>query len=196
VRHTEGVANNQATLLFWEIKMRNMFVISDTHFNHANILKFARSEFTSVEQMNETIIENWNKTVGPDDLVYHLGDFSFTSSNNIKLFASRLNGRKRLILGNHDYEPKMYYPYFQKISSWRQFGRDMFSKSVFLCHYPLHHSAYDYRIENEGIMIHGHLHRSLTGLDNYVNVCVEHTNYTPVSIEDIVDGKFKNEKQI
>jgi len=180
--------------------MRNIFVISDTHFNHSNILKFTHADqttmlrpgFDSVEHMNETIIQNWNNTVRPEDVVYHLGDFSFTSSKNIEKFASRLNGRKRLILGNHDYEPKLYYPYFQKIFSWREFGTDMFNRPVILCHYPLHHSAYDYRSTRQAILIHGHLHQNLTGLDNYVNVCVEHTNYTPVAIEDIVDGKFKN----
>ena len=184
-----------------DYQMRNIFVISDTHFNHSNILKFKHADnitmlrpgFDSVEHMNETMIDNWNRVVKAEDVVYHLGDFSFTSANNIKLFASRLNGRKRLILGNHDYEPKLYYPYFQKISSWREFGIDMFSKKIFMCHYPLHVSAYDYRKNGKGsIMVHGHLHQNLTGLDNYVNVCVEHTNYTPVAIEDIVDGKFKN----
>jgi calcineurin-like phosphoesterase family protein len=179
-----------------------IFVISDTHFNHANILTFTHADnqtllrpgFDSVEHMNETIIENWNKTVKDSDVVYHLGDFSFTSKNNIEKFASRLNGRKRLILGNHDHEPKYYYPHFQKIFSWREFSLDMFSKPAILCHYPLHASAYDYRVGGEGIMVHGHLHQNLTGLENYVNVCVEHTNYTPVAIEDIVTGKFKNEK--
>lgn len=182
--------------------MSNIFVISDTHFNHANILKFTHSDkvtllrpgFDSVEHMNEIIIERWNKIVNNDDIVYHLGDFSFTSSNNIAKFASRLSGRKRLILGNHDYEPKLYYPYFQKIMSWREFGRDMFKKPVILCHYPLHKSAYNYRVGKERIMVHGHLHQNLTGEEGYVNVCVEHTNYTPVNIEDVVDGKFKNEK--
>lgn len=183
----------------WDFIM-TIFVISDTHFNHSNILKFTHADkttmlrpgFKDVDHMNETIINNWNKTVKPDDVVYHLGDFSFSSSNNISKFASRLNGRKRLILGNHDYEPKLYYPHFQKISSWRQFGNDMFKKTVFMCHYPLHASSYDYRTTKECIMIHGHLHQNLTGLDNYVNVCVEHTNYTPVAIDDIIDGKFKN----
>lgn len=181
--------------------MKNIFVISDTHFNHSNILKFTHADketlirpgFKSVDHMNETIINNWNNLIKPDDVVYHLGDFSFTSSNNIPKFASRLNGHKRLILGNHDYEPKLYYPYFQKIMSWRQFGRDLFKKAVILCHYPLHQCSFDYRVGNEAIMIHGHLHQNLTGEPNYINVCVEHTNYTPVNIEDIVDGKFKND---
>ena len=177
-----------------------IFTISDTHFNHKNVLgfklknqdKLLRPGFESVEHMNETIIQNWNETVRDNDIVYHLGDFSFTSKNNIEKFSSRLRGRKRLILGNHDYDAKYYYPHFEKVMSWRQFGTDMFSKHVFLCHYPLHASAYDYRTDGESMMIHGHLHEGLTGLENYVNVCVEHTNYTPVAIEDIVDGKFRN----
>jgi len=179
--------------------MRNIFVISDTHFFHRNILTFKnkndeliRPGFSSVEEMNEKIIDNWNKTVNDEDVIYHLGDFTFGSNNRIKDVAPRLKGRKRLLLGNHDYQPKDYQPYFDKIFSFIQFGRDMFKRPVVLCHFPLHTSAFDYRVGNEGLNIHGHLHKNLTGLSEHVNVCVEHTNYSPVSIEDIVDGKFKN----
>jgi len=179
--------------------MRNIFVISDTHFFHKNILTFkkpdeslVRDGFSSVEDMNERIIDNWNKTVNDEDVIYHLGDFTFGSKNRIKDIAPRLKGRKRLILGNHDYQPNDYQPYFEKIFSYRQFGRDIFKRPVVLCHFPLHRSAFDYRTGNEGLNIHGHLHHNLTGESVHVNVCVEHTNYSPVSIEDIVDEKFKN----
>lgn len=179
--------------------MRNIFVISDTHFFHNNILKFIKSDgtlvrggFSCIEEMNEKIIDNWNNTVSDEDEIYHLGDFTFGSKNRIKEIAPRLKGRKRLILGNHDYQPKEYEKYFEKIFSYRQFGRDMFKRSVVLCHFPLHKCAYDYRTGKEGLNIHGHLHHNLTGEDKHVNVCVEHTGYKPVSIEDIVDEKFKN----
>ena len=102
--------------------MRNIFVISDTHFFHKNILTFKNKDgelirpgFSSVEEMNETIIDNWNKTVNDEDVIYHLGDFTFGSNNRIKDVAPRLKGRKRLLLGNHDYQPKDYQPYFDKI---------------------------------------------------------------------------------
>lgn len=190
---------------------RNIFVISDTHFNHKNILfftygedkKLVRPGFSSVGHMNQTIIDNWNKTVKDDDIVYHLGDFAFGSRKEWPKLIDCLNGRKRLILGNHDEDPrkyltyycdneKRYYRMFEKVMSYRQFGTDEFKKPIVLCHFPLHITAFDYRVGYEGLNVHGHLHQNLTGEPHHINVCVEHCNYTPVSIEDIVDGKYKN----
>ena len=179
---------------------KNIFVISDTHFYHKNILIFKddnnnliRPGFSSLEEMNEKIIDNWNKTIKPDDIVYHLGDFTFGSKSNIAKITPRLMGRKRLILGNHDYEAKEYYPYFEKVMSWRQFGRDMFKLPLYLCHYPLEECAFNYKDKAEGINIHGHLHDNLVPNSTlHINVCVEHTNYFPINLEDIADGKFKN----
>lgn len=176
--------------------MRNIFVISDTHFFHKNILGFLKEDgtpvrpgFSSVEEMNETIIDRWNKTVKPDDIVYHLGDFTFGNKKNIPI-ANRLFGKKRIILGNHDYEAREYYPFFDKVMSWRQFGE--YKIPLFLCHYPLDESAFNYRTRKQGLNIHGHLHeKASTRPDIHVNVCVEKTNYTPINLEDIVDGKFR-----
>jgi len=172
--------------------MKDIFVISDTHFNHANILKFlkadgsrSRPEFKNVEEMNEVIIDNWNKTIKPDDIIYHLGDFTFGGAHNIAKIAPRLNGRKRIILGNHDYDAADFVGHFDKITSWRVFSKkDTFRKTVALCHYPLHWSACD----RADINIHGHLHYQTVDDHRYVNVCVEHTNYKPVSIEEIIDA--------
>ena len=52
-----------------------LFFTSDTHFNHTNILRYCNRPFKTVGQMNETIITNWNNVVGPDDVIFHLGDF-------------------------------------------------------------------------------------------------------------------------
>lgn len=175
--------------------MANIFVISDTHFCHKNILTFMDSRtpntllrpgFMDVDHMNEIIIQNWNKVVQPQDKVYHLGDFTFGSKNNIEKIAPRLNGHKRLILGNHDYDAKFYYPYFEQVMSWRQFGLDKFKRPVFLCHYPLDIAAFDYRAR-DALNIHGHLHSSITDKPYHVNVCVEKINYTPRTIEEIID---------
>ena len=72
---------------------KNIFVISDTHFSHVNILKFKnaagelnRPGFDSPDHMNEVIIENWNKTIKSDDIIYHLGDFTFGGKQNIAKF--------------------------------------------------------------------------------------------------------------
>ena len=79
-----------------------VFFTSDTHFNHANILKFCDRPFKNVEEMNETIIVNWNKVIGKDDTVFHLGDFCLGGSAEWTKILDRLNGKIHLIVGNHD----------------------------------------------------------------------------------------------
>lgn len=72
-----------------------VFLISDTHFGHANIIKYAGRPFDSVEEMNEAMVDNWNSVVKQGDKVYHLGDVTMNSKSLDIL--SRLNGRKVLI---------------------------------------------------------------------------------------------------
>lgn len=172
---------------------REIFVISDTHFDHANILTFVdkndqliRGQFRNVDHMNETMINNWNRVVGPQDTIYHLGDFTFGGKGNIERFASRLNGKKRLIMGNHDYEAKLYYPWFQKVMSWRQFG-DLFSRPIFMTHFPLHESSFTRRDGRKNpVNIHGHIHQNQAPTEFHINVSVEQINYTPKSIESLL----------
>lgn len=78
----------------------NYFFTADTHFGHTNIIKYCNRPFSSVEEMDETLIQNWNSVVKKNDIVYHLGDFTFKGSKNN--YASRLNGKKKLCRGNHD----------------------------------------------------------------------------------------------
>lgn len=178
------------------IKKKTIFVISDQHHCHSNILTFKdikgdliRPGFNSIEEMDELIIENYNKTVGDNDSVYHLGDFCLGGKDNISRIASRLRGKKRLVLGNHDYEAKLYYPHFQKVMSFRQFG-DLFKLPVYLCHFPLMEVAYNYRHRIMGINIHGHIHTNETESVYHKNVCVEKINYTPIAIESIIDEEL------
>lgn len=78
------------------------FFTSDTHFNHANIIRFCNCPFKDVEQMNETLIANWNRVVGMDDTVFHLGDFCLGGAAEWTKVLDRLNGKIYLIMGNHD----------------------------------------------------------------------------------------------
>lgn len=78
------------------------FIIADTHFGHVNIIKYCNRPFYSVEEMDETLIKNWNETVSNSDTVIHLGDVGLGSKEYIKSTISRLNGRKILVKGNHD----------------------------------------------------------------------------------------------
>lgn len=168
--------------------MGNTFVISDPHFGHGNILKFTNSDgsrvrtFSSVEEMDETMIQNWNNTVTPSDKVYCLGDVAIN-----KKFISqvgRLNGDKVLIKGNHDIFSLEYYTeYFRDIRAYQVFPKD----KMILSHIPIHTESLERFVCN----IHGHLHcnkvKDKFGKDDirYINVCVENINYTPISLDEI-----------
>ena len=84
------------------MKEPNIFIIGDPHFWHKNIINYCNRPFETVEEMNETLIKNWNKVVGKQDIVYVLGDFALCGKDRIIEVSRALNGRKRLILGNHD----------------------------------------------------------------------------------------------
>ena len=79
-----------------------IYFISDTHFYHSNIIKYFNRHFKDVNEMNETIINNWNSIIKEDDTIYHLGDFCLSNDDEIKSIFNRLNGNKILIRGNHD----------------------------------------------------------------------------------------------
>ena len=79
-----------------------VFIISDTHFGHENIIKYCNRPFSSVEEMDEKMIKNWNETVSNNDVVLHLGDFGLGKKEYIASIVKRLNGKKILIMGNHD----------------------------------------------------------------------------------------------
>ena len=177
---------------------RDIWVISDTHFRHANILKFAdkegnliRPEFDDVDAMDEHMIERWNSVVKLGDLVYHLGDVLVGDKEWFKKNWPRLNGSKRLIVGNHD-DIKFLAGggFFAKVQMWRMFPEF----GLVLSHVPIHHaSAMLYGSKDRGLLaepfqmlnVHGHIHQNASPPGPYKCVCVEHTDYTPVNIEEL-----------
>ena len=170
--------------------MTDIWVISDTHFGHSNILTFKDQEgnpvrdFSSVEEMNETMIQRWNSVVKQGDRVYHLGDVFFGSKEDFKLLWPRLNGSKRLIVGNHD-DIKFLSSggFFKKVSMWRMFTEF----GLILTHTPQHQSSLTGR--GEGLInVHGHIHQNKSPEGPYKCVCVEQTGYYPVHLEDLRDG--------
>lgn len=168
--------------------MSNIFVVSDTHFNHANMLGFKREDgtlvrpgFKDVHHMNEVMIENWNRVVGPGDKVYHLGDVYMGSQQDAEAILSRLNGKKRLIVGNHDTiygKGNVLHRHFKKIYMWRLFKEF----NMCLTHVPIHESSFR-KVEYN---VHGHIHYKESPTRQHVCVCVEHTDYSPVSIEEVI----------
>lgn len=160
--------------------MRSVFVVSDTHFGDSDFVELRREDgsplrpWSTVSEHDEALIENWNKVVGKYDRVYHLGDV-VTPRKSLHLL-SRLNGKKVLVRGNHDiYSLKDYSPYFEDI-------RGMCVKGgMVLTHAPVHPCCK----ERFGCNIHGHLHEKQINDPFYHNVCVEHTDWSPISLEDL-----------
>lgn len=173
---------------------REIWVISDTHFNHRNILSFKDRKgdfirpFSSVEEMDETMIENWNQVIQPQDKVYHLGDVYFGSRERAEEILSKLQGHKRLIVGNHDviYGNEKGNPllkYFEKIYLWRMWP----DFRLLLSHVPVHESTLGENRFSNGpfINIHGHTHQNGSPTGPYKSVCVELIDYKPVNIEEL-----------
>ena len=94
--------NNTKKKMNFKFNAEHTFFTSDTHFNHANIIKFCNRPFKDVEQMNEVMIANWNSVIGKDDTVFHLGDFCLGGAAEWTKILDRLNGKIYLIMGNHD----------------------------------------------------------------------------------------------
>jgi calcineurin-like phosphoesterase family protein len=163
--------------------MTRIFIISDTHFGHENILRFRDSasnelirNFSDVHDMNEHMVERWNKTINDDDIVYHLGDVYFGKGHEV---LGRLKGRKRLILGNHDNaKDQNLQKYFQKISMWRMFPE----YNCLLTHVPVHESSL-YKVQYN---LHGHIHQQASPTEKHINCSVEVQDYMPKLITDLV----------
>ena len=159
---------------------RDIFVISDTHFGHSNIIKYCNRPFSSSDEMDELMVQNWNSVVKQNDIVYHLGDVYFSLSNIN--WQHRLNGRKRLILGNHDNgKDNVLHQMFEKIMIWRMFPEF----GLLLTHVPVHPETIVEGKAKCSLNVHGHIHEKDAYSKQYVNVSVEKINYTPVSIETL-----------
>lgn len=163
-----------------------IYFTSDLHFNHANIIKYCGRPYASKEEMTEALIHNWNETIYPDDTVYILGDFMWASSWNTVL--EQLNGRKVLILGNHDRKDfrDSYLSHFDEIHDQLTLLID--NKIVYLNHFPAGH-----------IQLFGHVHlsnnknegsdfvRCQNLLPNQYDVGVDLNNYKPISWKKVYD---------
>jgi len=166
--------------------MKNWFS-ADTHFGHANILKYCKRPFKDVTEMNETIIKNHNARVKPEDTVFFLGDFCFRNSPGGKkgegnlqkadYYISKLNGNFVFIKGNHDRNNSLKTPIERVII---RYG----GKKMCLVHNPIHADS------KYPINLCGHVHEKweirLLGEDSFlVNVGVDVWGFKPVTYEEI-----------
>lgn len=156
--------------------MQRVFVISDTHFGHKRIIEFEPSArpFATVEEHDRELVARWNATVRAEDTVWHLGDVWFGKDGHEVLAA--LNGRKKLVLGNHDhYAHELYARYFTKILGAAEYGR------CILTHLPVHPSQLETRYAKN---LHGHMHSKKLADARYVCVSAEHTGLKPMLMSE------------
>jgi calcineurin-like phosphoesterase family protein len=182
----------------------NTFLISDTHFGHVGVTQFLNGDgsklrpWDNIEEMDEALVENWNRVVRPKDKVFHLGDVVI--NRRALPICARLNGEKILVKGNHDvFRLEEYTPYFKDILGAKQFD------DYILTHIPVHPSQMS-RFKGN---IHGHLHNIVVMKEpdeyswpidgkeyiiehipdsRYTCVSVEQIDYTPIAWEELKKG--------
>ena len=184
-----------------------IFFTSDTHFGHSKIIDYCKRPFSSIEEHDKTLIQNWNNVVGQDDTVFHLGDFAYGNSQFISNIIKQLNGNIILIKGNHDLRnmnPALYNIFSDAVYQ----ARILIDKqTIYLNHFPFlcfEHGDINLYKDNYSIQLFGHVHSGpLTSSKDasrlnilrptQYDVGVDNNNFTPISW---IDVKNKIKQQI
>ena len=191
----------------FKFNAEHTFFTSDTHFNHANIIRFCNRPFKDVEQMNEVMITNWNNAISKDDTVFHLGDFCLGGAAEWTKILDRLNGKIYLIMGNHDLKNirQGFISRFEHVAM--QMRIEIGKKRIYLCHYPF--LCFEGSYKDDVWQLFGHVHnrRSNSGIDagrlqylypTQYDVGVDNNNFTPVSfgqVKRIIDKQVEQSKE-
>lgn len=178
-----------------------VFFTSDTHFGHSKIIEYCKRPFSSIEEHDNALIQNWNSVVGQDDTVFHLGDFAYGNSQFIANTIKQLNGNIILVKGNHDLRninPTLYNIFSDVVYQ----ARILIDKqTVYLNHFPFlcfEHGDINLYKNNYSIQLFGHVHSGpLTSSEdvNRLNILfptqydvgVDNNNFTPISWVDVRD---------
>lgn len=148
-----------------------IYITSDHHFCHHNVLDFEERPYETVDEMNEGLIAAWNSVVNKNDTVYHLGDLNFGNVHQWRHILNELRGNIILIKGNHD-KSKIINTMLNEnlLHEYHPLGTVIKAEKMILnlCHYPLLIGA-----RPRNFSIHGHLHSSETGFTNHVNIGVD-----------------------
>ncbi len=167
-----------------------IYYTADPHFGHSNIITLCSRPFSDVDQMNKTLVANWNARVQADDTVYILGDFAYKCEpDEVEAILQKLNGHKHLIVGNHDeWMDKIDAgDYFESVDTLTEINDN--DRRCVLCHYPM----LSWNHENKAYMIYGHVHSDAvsdlwpyTSRKLMLNVGVEFNNYMPVTLNELI----------
>lgn len=170
-----------------------LFLTSDCHFGHKNIIKYepnSRGQFESIEEMNETIIKNWNSVVSNEDTVYVLGDFFMGHISTIEPILNRLKGKIILIRGNHDQKNRrrIFSEHGIEVKDIEYI--EYKGKFFILSHFPLFNEEFAKMVSEDNeevIVLYGHIHSNAPKgfVDGSYHVGMDTNNLTPISIEQI-----------
>lgn len=182
--------------------MGKKFYIADWHYDHANILNFDNRPFKSVNEMNEELVERWNKVVSPGDIVYILGDMFWCKMSDVIPVLDKLNGQKFLIKGNHDKcNDSVFAKKFVKITDYLEVDDD--GRKVVLCHYPIPcfknhfygwyhlyghvHTSFEYNMMEHTKYLMEELYGKQCQMFN-VGAMMPYMNYTPRTLDEIISN--------
>lgn len=175
-----------------DVNEHNVFFTSDQHLQHKNIIKYCDRPFKTVEEMDSTLIKNWNSVVGPDDYVFHAGDFCFGSKNSWSYLLDSLNGIKYLAAGNHDLNitpdkfKDVQHRFNLKIVGDPEIASD--GQRITVDHYPL---LSWYQSHRGSWQLFGHVHGGFSNkgnirtTPNQLDVGVDVHDFTPISYERV-----------
>lgn len=178
-----------------------IFFTSDLHFDHENIIAYCQRPFNNVDEMNSALIHNWNSVVGPDDVVYVLGDIKMGNRTDLSILGN-LTGHIRLVPGNHDYAAPIAISKDKAAACRPEYERymEVLPEQVeldefLLCHFPYHgdHLGKDRYVSHRPAfkgkwLLHGHIHSADTwdpSRPHCYDVGVDSHYYTPTSIDTI-----------
>jgi len=173
-----------------------IFFSADSHWNHMNIIKYTSRPFTcdwnGLAEMNQTLIDNWNKVVQPNDTVYHLGDFVFPPRMEKEQYVTdlinQLHGEIHLIPGNHDKKPTLdaFQKHQRTIIEPLYLDIKVNGTNLTLCHFAM-------RVWNKSHFgaghLYGHSHGALQedALSLSFDCGVDSQQFTPMSLEAVVE---------
>ena len=183
---------------------QKLFFTSDLHFGHRNVIGFCNRPYADEKEMGESLIKNWNDTVGEDDIIFVLGDtFWFNDSRSIKKVLGKLNGEIYFIPGNHDDfgsyhrvdDPRIHLCE-DIVVLWLESEDNRWSRKtheIWMSHYPM--MTWPHR-ENNAYQFFGHIHSKTGGRNgdmdqdlplhwNQVDVGCDFWDYKPVMFEHL-----------
>lgn len=167
-----------------EVNENKIFFTSDTHFGHANIIKYSNRPYKTADEMDEALIANWNSVVPNDGVVIHAGDVGLTQADKLRKILERLNGIIILVRGNHEKAALANRDRFDSV-------RDVFSVKVVPDNQEIFISHYAHRVWNRshhGVWhLYGHSHGTLADLPDSLSfdVGVDCTDYKPLTYSEV-----------